>query len=172
MEDKLVPNGDKTELRLKGPNVTPGYWRDAAKTTEAFDEEGFYMIGDAVRFADPDDLTKGLIFDGRVTEDFKLSTGTWVNFAAVRTSVISACAPLIRDVVLTGLDLNDIGALIFPDLGACPPIPMRQPSSPIPRCIRNSANACRISRKRPPAVQTMWPVPSSWRLCPISTRAK
>ncbi len=119
MEVKLVPNGDKTELRLKGPNVTPGYWRDAAKTAEAFDEEGFYMIGDAVRFADPDDLGKGLIFDGRVTEDFKLSTGTWVNFAAVRTSVISACAPLIRDVVLTGLDLNYIGAMIFPDLGAC-----------------------------------------------------
>jgi Acyl-CoA synthetases (AMP-forming)/AMP-acid ligases II len=119
MEVKLVPNGDKTELRLKGPNVTPGYWRDPAKTAEAFDEEGFYMIGDAVRFADPGDLGKGLIFDGRVTEDFKLSTGTWVNFAAVRNSIISACAPLIRDVVLTGLDLNYIGALIFPDLGAC-----------------------------------------------------
>ena len=119
MAVKLVPNGDKTELRLKGPNVTPGYWRDAAKTAEAFDEEGFYMIGDAVRFADPDDLGKGLIFDGRVTEDFKLSTGTWVNFAAVRTSVISACAPLIRDVVLTGLDLNYVGAMIFPDLAAC-----------------------------------------------------
>ncbi|HEV7344307.1 MAG TPA: feruloyl-CoA synthase [Devosia sp.] len=119
MAVKLVPNGDKTELRLKGPNVTPGYWRDPAKTAEAFDEEGFYMIGDAVRFADPDDLGKGLIFDGRVTEDFKLSTGTWVNFAAVRTSVISACAPLIRDVVLTGLDLNYIGAMIFPDLATC-----------------------------------------------------
>jgi feruloyl-CoA synthase len=119
MTVKLVPNGDKTELRLKGPNVTPGYWRDAEKTAEAFDEEGFYMIGDAVRYADADDLTKGLVFDGRVTEDFKLSTGTWVNFAAVRASVIGACAPLIRDVVLTGLDLNYIGAMIFPDLEAC-----------------------------------------------------
>lgn len=119
MTVKLVPNGDKTELRLKGPNVTPGYWRDAHKTAEAFDEEGFYRIGDAVRFADPEDLGKGLVFDGRVTEDFKLSTGTWVNFAAVRSSVIGACAPLIRDVVLTGLDLNDIGAMIFPDLAAC-----------------------------------------------------
>jgi feruloyl-CoA synthase len=119
MTVKLVPNGDKTELRLKGPNVTPGYWRDPDKTAEAFDEEGFYQIGDAVRFADPDDLSKGLVFDGRVTEDFKLSTGTWVNFSAVRASVIGACAPLIRDVVLTGLDLNYIGAMIFPDLEAC-----------------------------------------------------
>ncbi|SMQ85339.1 4-coumarate--CoA ligase [Devosia lucknowensis] len=119
MTIKLVPNGDKTELRLKGPNVTPGYWRDAEKTAEAFDEEGFYRIGDAVRFADPDELGKGLVFDGRVTEDFKLSTGTWVNFAAVRSAVIGACAPLIRDVVLTGLDRNYIGAMIFPDLGAC-----------------------------------------------------
>ena len=116
---KLVPSGDKTELRLKGPNVTPGYWRDAAKTAEAFDEDGFYKIGDAVRFADPGDLTKGLVFDGRVTEDFKLSTGTWVNFAAVRSGVIAACAPLIRDVVVTGLDRNFIGAMIFPDLVAC-----------------------------------------------------
>ncbi len=119
MTIKLVPNGDKTELRLKGPNVTPGYWRDEAKTAEAFDEEGFYKIGDAVRFADPEDITKGFVFDGRVTEDFKLSTGTWVNFAAVRSAVIAACAPLIRDVVVTGLDRNFIGAMIFPDLAAC-----------------------------------------------------
>jgi feruloyl-CoA synthase len=119
MAVKLVPNGDKTELRLKGPNVTSGYWRDTEKTAEAFDEEGFYKIGDAVRFADPDDLGKGLVFDGRVTEDFKLSTGTWVNFSSVRASVIRACAPLVRDVVLTGLDRNYIGALIFPDFEAC-----------------------------------------------------
>ncbi len=119
MEIKLVPNGDKTELRLKGPNVTPGYWRDEQKTREAFDAEGFYKIGDAVRPADPEDLSKGFVFDGRVSEDFKLSTGTWVNFASVRKSVIAACAPLIRDVVLTGADRNHIGALIFPDLEAC-----------------------------------------------------
>lgn len=119
MEVKLVPNGDKLELRLKGPNVTPGYWRDPHKTAEAFDEEGYYRIGDAVRYADPEDLSRGFVFDGRVSEDFKLSTGTWVNFAAVRASVIGACAPLIRDVVLTGLDRNFIGAMIFPDLEAC-----------------------------------------------------
>jgi feruloyl-CoA synthase len=119
MTIKLVPNDGKQELRLKGPNVTPGYWRDAQKTAEAFDEEGFYKIGDAVRWVDPDDVTRGFVFDGRVSEDFKLSTGTWVNFAAVRAAVIGACAPLIRDVVLTGLDRNFIGAMIFPDLDAC-----------------------------------------------------
>src|SRR5690606_37395328 len=110
---------EKHELRLKGPNVTPGYWRDPEKTAEAFDDEGYYCIGDAVRFADPESLDQGLVFDGRVTEDFKLSTGTWVNFASVRSSVIAACAPLIRDVVVTGLDCNYIGAMIFPDLEAC-----------------------------------------------------
>jgi feruloyl-CoA synthase len=115
---KLVPSGDKTELRLKGPNVTPGYWRDVRRTADAFDDEGFYRMGDAIRFADPHDLSKGFLFDGRVGEDFKLSTGTWVNFAALRGAVIAACAPLIRDVVLTGLDANYIGALIFPDLDA------------------------------------------------------
>ena len=118
MEVKLVANDDKLELRLKGPNVTPGYWRDPGRTAESFDEEGFYRIGDAVRPVDPDDVNKGFIFDGRVSEDFKLSTGTWVNFAAVRAALIGACAPLIRDVVLTGLDCNFIGALIFPDLEA------------------------------------------------------
>lgn len=119
MEVRLVPNGDKLELRLKGPNVTPGYWRDNEKTAAAFDDLGFYQIGDAVRYADPEDLSQGFVFDGRVSEDFKLSTGTWVNFAAVRSAVIGACAPLIRDVVLTGLDRNFIGAMIFPDLEAC-----------------------------------------------------
>lgn len=119
MEIKLVPNGDKMELRLKGPNVTPGYWRDDEKTREAFDEEGFYKIGDAIKPADEDDISKGFVFDGRVSEDFKLSTGTWVNFANVRKAVIGACAPLIRDVVLTGADRNHLGALIFPDFEAC-----------------------------------------------------
>jgi feruloyl-CoA synthase len=88
-------------------------------TAQAFDDEGFYRIGDAVRPVDPSDVTRGFIFDGRVSEDFKLSTGTWVNFATVRAAVIGACAPLIRDVVLTGLDRNFIGAMIFPDLEAC-----------------------------------------------------
>ncbi|MFN3400194.1 MAG: feruloyl-CoA synthase, partial [Ferrovibrio sp.] len=119
MEIKLVPNEEKLELRLRGPNVTPGYWKQADKTAEAFDEEGYYRIGDALKFADRDDLAKGFVFDGRVTEDFKLSTGTWVNAGGVRISAIGAGAPLLRDLVLTGADRNFIGALIFPDIAAC-----------------------------------------------------
>ncbi|MEO7222852.1 MAG: feruloyl-CoA synthase [Devosia sp.] len=119
LEVKLVPDGEKLELRLRGPNVTPGYWKQPDKTAESFDEEGYYKIGDALKFADPSDISRGFVFDGRVSEDFKLATGTWVNMGGVRTGVIAACAPLIRDVVLTGLDRNHIGALIFADLEAC-----------------------------------------------------
>ncbi|WP_332702241.1 feruloyl-CoA synthase [Devosia sp.] len=119
MEIKLVPNEAKLELRLRGPNVTPGYWKQPEKTAEAFDEEGYYKIGDALKFADAADLSKGFAFDGRVTEDFKLATGTWVNMGGVRLSAIAAGAPLLRDLALTGLDRNFIAALIFPDLEAC-----------------------------------------------------
>ncbi|WP_235911819.1 feruloyl-CoA synthase [Mesorhizobium xinjiangense] len=118
VEFKLVPNADKLELRLKGPSVTPGYWRQADKTAEAFDEEGFYCIGDALKFVDPEEPSKGLLFDGRVSEDFKLATGTWVNMAGVRVGLIGACAPYLRDAVLTGLDRNHIGALMFIDYDA------------------------------------------------------
>lgn len=119
LEVKLVPSGEKLELRLRGPNVTPGYWKDPQRTAESFDDEGYYKIGDALRFADPDDLRRGFVFDGRVAEDFKLDTGTWVNVAGLRSAVIAACAPYCRDVVLTGLDRNFIGALIFPNAEAC-----------------------------------------------------
>lgn len=119
LEVKLVPNAGKLELRLRGPNVTPGYWKDPERTSSAFDDEGYYMIGDALRFVDPDDLGRGFIFDGRVTEDFKLATGTWVNVGGLRNAVIAACAPLCRDVVITGLDRNFIGALILPSVEAC-----------------------------------------------------
>jgi feruloyl-CoA synthase len=115
---KLLPNGDKLELRLKGPNITPGYWRQPDKTAECFDDEGFYCIGDALKFVDPADPNKGLLFDGRVSEDFKLSTGTWVNMAGVRGTLIRAFAPYVRDAVLTGLDRNHIGALLLLDLDA------------------------------------------------------
>ncbi|MBO6901312.1 MAG: feruloyl-CoA synthase [Rhizobiaceae bacterium] len=115
LELKLVPNEEKLELRLKGPNVTPGYWRQPDKTALSFDEEGFYQIGDALKFADPDDPARGLLFDGRVAEDFKLSTGTWVNMSMVRGSIISAFAPYVRDAVLTGLDRGHIGAMLFLD---------------------------------------------------------
>lgn len=122
LDVKLVPAGEKLELRVKGPNVTPGYWKQPDTTAQSFDEEGYYRIGDALKFAEPGNLAKGFLFDGRVTEDFKLSTGTWVNMAAVRASVLAACAGMIRDVVLCGLDRNFIGALIFPAPGAPPDV--------------------------------------------------
>ena len=115
MEIKLVPDGQKMELRLKGPNITPGYWRQPDKTAECFDEEGYYRIGDALKFVDPADVNKGFLFDGRVSEDFKLSTGTWVNFAAIRGAIVRAFAPYVRDAVLSGLDRNHIGALLLLD---------------------------------------------------------
>ena len=118
LELKLVPAGEKLEARMRGPSITPGYWRQPDRTSECFDDEGFYRIGDALKFVDARDPDRGLLFDGRVSEDFKLSTGTWVNMAAVRGSLIRACAPLVRDVVLTGLNRNHVGALLFLDVDA------------------------------------------------------
>jgi feruloyl-CoA synthase len=119
LDMKLVPHGNKMEVRLRGPNITPGYWRQPEKTAEAFDEEGFYRMGDALKFVDERDPAQGFMFDGRVTEDFKLSTGTWVDMAGVRSKVIGKLAPYIRDVVLAGLDENYIAALLVPDVAAC-----------------------------------------------------
>src|SRR5438128_2352853 len=112
-ELKLVPSAGKLEVRVKGPNVMPGYYKRDELTRAAFDEEGFYRIGDAVKFADADDPAKGIVFDGRVAEDFKLSTGTWVHVGAVRVRLIAAADPLIQDAVITGHDRNEIGALVF-----------------------------------------------------------
>jgi len=119
LEVKLVPQEGKLEIRFRGPNVTPGYWRAPAITANAFDEEGFYKIGDAVKFADPADPAKGLLFDGRIAEDFKLATGTWVSVGPLRMSVAAHCAPLVRDVVLAGPDRDEVAALIIPDVDAC-----------------------------------------------------
>jgi feruloyl-CoA synthase len=119
VELKLVPRDGKLEARLRGANITPGYWRAPALTAAAFDDEGFYMIGDAVKFADPADPAKGLLFDGRLAEDFKLATGTWVSLGPLRASFIAHFAPLVRDVVLAGADRDDIAALVVPDLDAC-----------------------------------------------------
>ena len=112
-ELKLVPSAGKLEVRVRGPNVMPGYYKREDLTQAAFDDEGFYRIGDAVRFADPDDPAKGIVFDGRVAEDFKLSTGTWVNAGAMRVKLIAAADPLIQDAVITGHDRSEIGALVF-----------------------------------------------------------
>ena len=123
---KLAPQGDKTELRFRGPNVMPGYWRDPLQTADAFDEEGFYCTGDAVRWVDAADHRKGLMFDGRIAEDFKLATGTFVSVGPLRAKVISMGEPCVQDVVVTGANRNEVGLLIFPredqvrKLGASP----------------------------------------------------
>jgi len=119
VELKLVPRDDKLEARFRGPLITPGYWRAPALTAAAFDDEGFYKIGDALKFEDADDLSKGLIFDGRLSEDFKLATGTWVSVGPLRTAMIAHCAPLVRDVVIAAPDRDDVAALIIPDVDAC-----------------------------------------------------
>ncbi|TMJ27402.1 MAG: feruloyl-CoA synthase [Alphaproteobacteria bacterium] len=119
VELKLVPCEDKLEARLRGPNVMPGYWRQDELTAAAFDAEGFYKLGDALCFADAADPSQGLLFDGRVTEDFKLATGTWVNVGALRARLLAQLEPYARDVVIAGADRNEIGALIFPDSEAC-----------------------------------------------------
>jgi feruloyl-CoA synthase len=119
VELKLVPSHGKLEARVRGPNVTPGYWRQGELTAGAFDEEGFYKLGDALKFADPTDPRAGLLFDGRVAEDFKLATGTWVNVGPLRARLLQTIEPYARDVVITGADRNEIGALIFPNFEAC-----------------------------------------------------
>lgn len=118
-EIKMVPNGDKLELRVKGPNVTPGYLKRDDLTAEAFDEDGFYKIGDAGKLDDPEDPAKGIVFDGRVAEDFKLMSGTWVHVGSVRVAAIAAAAPVIQDAVVTGHDREDIGLLVFPNPAGC-----------------------------------------------------
>jgi feruloyl-CoA synthase len=111
---KLVPVDGKVEVRYKGPNITPGYWRNPEATAEAFDDEGFFHTGDAVLWIDPDNIAKGLKFDGRIAEDFKLATGTFVSVGPLRAKVTGAGAPYIQDVVLTGINLKEVGALVVP----------------------------------------------------------
>jgi feruloyl-CoA synthase len=115
----LTPNGDKLEMRVRGPNVTPGYWKRPDLTAAAFDPEGFYKIGDAGRLADPADPSKGVEFDGRVSEDFKLASGTWVHVGTLRVKAISALAPVAQDIVVCGHDRDEVGFLVFPDLARC-----------------------------------------------------
>jgi feruloyl-CoA synthase len=118
-ELKLVPSGDKLEVRVRGPNVTPGYWKAPELTAKAFDADGFYLIGDAVTFADPDRPERGLFFDGRVAEDFKLNSGTWVSVGTLRVAGIAALAPLAQDIVVTGHGGDHVRFLVFPNIAAC-----------------------------------------------------
>jgi feruloyl-CoA synthase len=115
---KLVPNGTKLEVRVKGPTVTRGYHNDPMRTAAAFDEEGFYKLGDAARFIDPEDPSQGLVFDGRVTEDFKLDSGTWVSVGTLRPDLVAACTPYVFDAVITGQDKPFAGALLWPSPAA------------------------------------------------------
>lgn len=111
---KLVPNGGKLEARLKSPSITPGYFKDPVKSAEMLDAEGFYCLGDALRPADPDDLTKGFLFDGRTAENFKLNTGTWVAVGALRAALVDHFGGLIRDAVIVGENHAELGAILLP----------------------------------------------------------
>lgn len=119
VEVKLAPVNGKLEIRFRGPHVMPGYWRAPELTREVFDEEGFYRTGDAVQFVDQSDLARGLRFDGRIVDDFKLSSGTFVNVDSLRSQILLAGSPYVQDVVLTGADQDEIGMLVFPQIDRC-----------------------------------------------------
>jgi len=123
LEMKLVPDGPgpgaKHEVRYRGPNVTPGYWRAPAQTAESFDAEGYFCSGDTARPMDAARPEHGYMFDGRIAEDFKLSTGTFVSVGPLRAKIIAAGDPLVQDVVVAGIDRDDVGVLLFPRLDAC-----------------------------------------------------
>ena len=119
IEIKMIPVGNKMELRVKGPNVTPGYLKRDDLTKKAFDEEGFYIIGDAGRLVDANDPSRGIDFDGRVVENFKMLTGTWVDVGSLRLAVVNSCAPLLQDGLVTGHDKNYLGFLAWPNIEAC-----------------------------------------------------
>jgi feruloyl-CoA synthase len=118
-EAKLVPDNGKLEVRCRGPNVTPGYWRQPELTAKAFDAEGFYRFGDALKPAVSGDLDAGFDFDGRIAEDFKLASGTWVSVGPLRARFVAACAPLVRDVVISGINRDEVSALVVLDLDGC-----------------------------------------------------
>jgi feruloyl-CoA synthase len=118
-ELRLVPQAGKLEIRVRGPNVMPGYWRRPDLTAPAFDELGFYCIGDAVRFADPERPEAGLMFDGRIAEDFKLTSGTWVSVGALRVRAIELLMPVAQDVVVSGHDRDEVAFLVVPSIPAC-----------------------------------------------------
>jgi feruloyl-CoA synthase len=145
---KLAPVEGKLEARVRGPNVTPGYWRQPDLTAKAYDEEGYYKFGDALRFADPGDWRKGLVFDGRVAEDFKLATGTWVNVGPLRAAFIDHFAPLVQDVVIAGLDRDEIAVLIFADLDTCRRLcPDLAPGAPLAAVLAHAATRAAFAQR-------------------------
>lgn len=142
---KLVPSADKLEVRVKGPNVFPGYWKQPDITAKSFDDEGYYMIGDAVEFVDEAHPEKGLVFDGRVGEDFKLLTGTWVHVGSLRVAGIDAMKPVAQDIVVTGHDRDEIGFLVFPNVPECRTLcPDLPPDAPLIDLLMNPAVRQRV----------------------------
>jgi feruloyl-CoA synthase len=135
VELKLVPAGDKLEMRVRGPNVTPGYWKRPDLTRAAFDEEGFYKPGDAARFGDPADPGKGIIFDGRLAEDFKLATGTWVAVGVLRVGVLAAASPALQDAIIAGENRPSIGMLAWLNAAGCRKLIGRE--APLPELARH-----------------------------------
>ncbi len=144
---KMVPNAGKMELRVKGPNVMPAYFRNPDATADAFDDEGFYLMGDAGRFEDPDDPIKGLVFDGRTAEDFKLLTGVWVHVGGLRIAVITASAPLVQDAVVTGHDRNALGLLLFLSPAACADLSGLAADAPLAELAANEKVRSAIAEK-------------------------
>ena len=138
-ELKFVLNGTKYEMRVRGPNVTPGYFGRDDLTEAAFDGDGFYMIGDAGKPVDPADPGQGVLFDGRVSEDFKLLTGSWVSVGTLRVAAIAACTPVIQDAVVTGHDRDDIGLLIFPNPAGCAEVAGTDPATPLGELVNAPA---------------------------------
>ena len=144
-ELKLVPSAGKLEVRVRGPNVFPGYWKQPELTAKSFDDEGFYLIGDAVEFVDPARPELGLLFDGRVGEDFKLLTGTWVHVWSLRVKGIDALKPVAQDIVVTGHDRDDIGFLVFPNIPECRALcPGLPPDAPVEQVLSNPAVLARV----------------------------
>jgi feruloyl-CoA synthase len=149
LELKLVDTDGKTEVRYRGPNITPGYWRNPQDTADSFDEEGFFCTGDAVKWIDETDVHLGLKFDGRIAEDFKLATGTFVSVGPLRSKIIAAGAPYVQDAVLTGINLKEVGAMVFPTpavralsgLGAEAPLADVLASAPVIAHFQSVVNA-------------------------------
>jgi feruloyl-CoA synthase len=138
VELKLVPIGAHMDARLRGPSITPGYWRDEALTRDAFDEEGFYKLGDALSFVDPGEPAKGFTFEGRLSEDFKVSSGTWVRVGPLRARLLARLGDLASDVVITAPNRDFVGALIFPNIEACRSL-CAAPGAASPNAILESA---------------------------------
>jgi feruloyl-CoA synthase len=138
VEAKLAPVDGKLEIRFRGPNVMPGYWRAPEQSAEAFDDEGFYRTGDAVKWIDAADPQRGLLFDGRTAEDFKLSTGTFVSVGPLRAKIIQAADPCVQDAVITGLNRDEVGALLFPRADECRRLAVLPASTPLPEVLHDA----------------------------------